>query len=135
MSGSLFRNDNDAVGLAMGVVFHERLRWRAGDDAAIHIEAAIVARAPDDGLARLISHGAALMRALGAKGEELLIGSLQNDHPLAAHRDDDELFLLQLACFFASQASRSGGARLREGVEITNDRVGETDEPAPRARA
>ena len=135
MSGSLFRNDNDAVGLAMGVVLQERFWRRAGNNPAAHVEPPIVTRTPDDGLARLISHRATFMRALGAEREQLLVRRLQHDDALAAHRDDDELVLLELAGLFASEMRGPGRAGLWQWLEITNDRVGEANEPAERARA
>src|SRR3954466_11290420 len=130
MSGSLFRNHDAAIGLATGVIFQERLRGRPGNDAAAEIKAAIVAGTPENRLGRLISNGAAFVSALRAKSEELLIGRLQNNHALPAHRDNHEFVLLELGGFLERQVGRAGWSRLRQRLEITNDGVGEVPEPA-----
>src|SRR6476646_5894791 len=107
MSGSSFRNHDAAIGLAAGVIFQEGLRRRHGNNAAAEIKAAIVAGTPENRFRRLISNGAAFVRALRAKSEELLIWRLQNNHALPAHRDDHEFVLFELGGFFARQVGGS----------------------------
>src|SRR5471032_1352271 len=90
---------------------------------------------PKDRLRRLIRDRAAFVCALGAKGKKLLIGRLQDDYALPAHRNNDEFILLQLGGLIASQMRGSRGASLRQRLEIPNDGVRHRDQPAEEARA
>ena len=100
-------------------VFSQRLRRRPGQHAPAKIEAAVMARTPNDGLPRLKRDGATFVGALRAKREAVDL-RLQNDHALTAHRNDDKFVLLQLGGFIAGQTRRSGGTGLRQRLEITN---------------
>ena len=64
-----------------------------------------------------------------------LITGLQNQHPLTAYRNDNELILLEFRSFIARQTRWAGRPRLRQWFQITNDWVSNTDQPAEEARA
>jgi len=60
-----------------------------------------VASAPDRGLSGQILNRATFMGALRVNGKDFLGGILENQNPLAAHRDDDKMLLLQFRQFLA----------------------------------
>ena len=74
------------------------------------------------------------MRALRAERVQL-IARLQNQHPLAAHRYDNKLVLLEFGCFVARQMRRSRRPGLGQRFEITNDWVCDADQPTEKTRA
>jgi hypothetical protein len=115
-------------------VFGQRLRRRPRQHAAVKIEAPIMTRAPNYGLAWQKRNGASFVRALRAERVQL-IGGLQNYYALPAHRNDNKLVLLQFGRFIASQTRRPRRSRLRQRLEVTNNWVGDTDQPAEQARA
>ena len=64
-----------------------------------------------------------------------LIARLQNQHPLPAYRNDNELVLLEFGGFIARQMRWAGRPRLRQRFQVSNDWVSNTDQPAEKARA
>lgn len=64
-----------------------------------------------------------------------LITRLQDQHPLPAHRNNDELVLLEFGSFIARQMRRAGRPCLRQWFKVTDDRINNTDQPAEEARA
>ena len=64
-----------------------------------------------------------------------LITRLQNQHPLPAYRNNDELVLLEFGGFIARQMRWPGRPGLRQRFKVTNDRISNTDQPAEEARA
>jgi hypothetical protein len=64
-----------------------------------------------------------------------LITRLQDQHPLPAYRNDDELVLLEFGGFIARQMRRPGRPCLWQRFKVTDDRISHTDQPAEKARA
>ena len=64
-----------------------------------------------------------------------LITRLQDQHPLPAYRNNDELVLLEFGGFIARQMRWPGRPCLRQWFKITNDGISNTDQPAEEARA
>ena len=64
-----------------------------------------------------------------------LITRLQDQHPLPAYRNNDELVLLEFGSFVARQMRWAGRPGLRQRFKVTNDRISNTDQPAEEARA
>lgn len=133
MSDPFLRDDDSAVRLPLCDVFGQRLWRRAGQYAAVEIESAIVTGAPENRLRRLIRDRATLVGALGAESVQLIL-RLQNDHPLAAHRDDDEFILLKFRCFISRQTRRSGRSGLRQRLQITNNWICNARDPTKQTR-
>jgi len=93
-----------------------------------------MAGTPNYGLPRQKRDRAPFVGALCAERVQL-IASLQNQHALPAHRNDDKLILLQFGRFIASQPRRSGRPGLRQRFEITNDWISDAGQPTNEARA
>jgi len=74
------------------------------------------------------------MRALRTERVQL-IARLQNQHTLAAYRNDYELILLEFRRFIAGQMRWAGRPRLWQRFQVANDWVSNTDQPAEEARA
>jgi hypothetical protein len=64
-----------------------------------------------------------------------LISRLQDQHPLPAYWNNDELVLLEFGSFVARQTRWAGRPGLRQRFKVTNDRISNTDQPAEEARA
>jgi len=64
-----------------------------------------------------------------------LITRLQDQHPLPAYRNNDELVLLEFGGFVARQMRWAGRPCLRQRFKVTDDRISNTDQPAEKARA
>ena len=64
-----------------------------------------------------------------------LITRLQDQHPLPAYRNNDELVLLEFGSFVARQMRWASRPGLRQRFKVTNDRISNTDQPAEEARA
>ena len=63
------------------------------------------------------------MGAFRVNSQDFQGGVLENQNPLAAHRDNDKMVLLQFGQFFSCQASRTDSAGAREGFEVANHGV------------
>ena len=63
-----------------------------------------------------------------------LITCLQDQHPLPAYWNNDELVLLEFGSFVARQMRWPGRPGLRQRFQITNDRISNTHQPAQEAR-
>ena len=74
------------------------------------------------------------MRALRAERMQL-ITRLQDQHPLPAYRNDDELVLLEFGGFIARQMRWPGRPCLRQWFKVTDDRISNTHQPAEEARS
>ena len=64
-----------------------------------------------------------------------LITRLQDQHPLPAYRNNDELVLLEFGGFIARQMRWAGRPGLRQRFKVTDDRISNTHQPAEEARA
>ena len=134
MSGPFLRNDDATVRLTLDGVLGQRPRGRARQHATIQIvETPIVTGTPDDRLRRQECDGASFVCALRAERMQL-IASLKNQNALSAHRDDHKLILLEFGCFIARQSRRSRWTSLRQRFQITNNGIGNADQPTEKAR-
>ena len=89
---------------------------------------------PNDGLPGQKSYCASFVRAFRTERMQL-ISRLQNQHPLPAYRNDDELVLLEFGRFIARQMRWAGRTCLRQRFKVTNDRISNTDQPTEEACA
>jgi hypothetical protein len=64
-----------------------------------------------------------------------LITRLQDQHPLPAYRNNDELVLLEFGSFIARQMRWPGRPCLWQRFKVTDDRISNTHQPAEEARA
>jgi hypothetical protein len=64
-----------------------------------------------------------------------LITRLQDQHPLPAYRNDDELLLLEFGGFIARQMRWPGRPCLWQRFKVTDDRISNTHQPTEEARA
>jgi hypothetical protein len=64
-----------------------------------------------------------------------LISRLQDQHPLPAYWNNDELVLLEFGSFVARQTRWASRPGLWQRFKVTNDRISNTDQPTEEARA
>src|SRR6185436_16787547 len=75
------------------------------------------------------------MSAFGVEGHNFLRGVPQDQHPLAADRDDDRVILLELGQFDGRKPRWTDRSGARKRLEVSDDRIDNACQAAEGARA